>query len=192
MKNRKVIVTAFLLVAALILGVGFAQLNDALTITGDATVSGVHAQNTYDEDVHFEKVALDAASLNWQDQIDDPDNTSVSAWINAGAGIDLKDTAGFAVNTLAEKDDVAIIWFKIVNEGTNTATVSVTSSVGAQTDATLFGINAELLDTNKDATNQLAGGAEVWVKVTVTLLKDPPSGDSKGNFTIAISAVSGS
>lgn len=191
MKNRKIMVTAFLLVAVMILGIGYAQLNDALTITGDATISGSSAQNTYDEDIHFEAVAVDADTLNWQDSIEDANNNSVSAWINAGSGVDVKDTAGFAIYTLAEKDDAEVIWFKVVNEGTNTATVSVTATTGAQTDATLFDIDVELLDDSKEATTTLAAGGEIWVKVTVSLLKDPPSGESKGNFTVSISAVSG-
>ena len=39
MKNRKVIVTAFLLVAIMILGVGYAAVNNVLDITGTGTVN---------------------------------------------------------------------------------------------------------------------------------------------------------
>jgi len=38
MKNRKTVVVAFLLVAMLLIGVGFAQLTDQLLITGSAGV----------------------------------------------------------------------------------------------------------------------------------------------------------
>ncbi len=187
MKNRKVIVTAFLLVAVMLLGVGFAQLNDSLAILGDSTVSGANAQNTYDQQVHFDKVALDADVLNWQDKIEDP--AAISAWINEGTGADIRDSAGFAISTLKAKGDTAVIWFKVHNEGTNVATVSAVARTGENTDATLFGIEVELCDQNKQITTELPAGGELWVKVTVSLLKDPPSGDSKGNFTVNISAL---
>ena len=53
MKNRKTIVVAFLLVAAMLLGVGYAALTDTLTIIGNAHIDVDTANKTFDEKVYF-------------------------------------------------------------------------------------------------------------------------------------------
>jgi hypothetical protein len=53
MKNRKFVVVAFLLVAVLLLGVGYAALSDTLDITGSADVNQSAAEEAFNEDVYF-------------------------------------------------------------------------------------------------------------------------------------------
>ena len=57
MKNRKTVVVAFLLVAAMLLGVGYAALTDTLNIQGDFEVSQNNAENAFDDDVYFSAVS---------------------------------------------------------------------------------------------------------------------------------------
>ena len=53
MKNRKSIVVAFLLVAVMLLGVGYAALTDILDITGSADINQSAAEEAFNEDVYF-------------------------------------------------------------------------------------------------------------------------------------------
>ena len=57
MKNRKFAVVAFLLVAVLVLGVGYAALTTNLNIDGGATVSVEGAQSSYADDIKFTAVS---------------------------------------------------------------------------------------------------------------------------------------
>ena len=57
MKNRKTVVTAFVLVAVMLMAVGFAALSDDLSISGDVNLTHGAAQDEVAKDVYFEKVA---------------------------------------------------------------------------------------------------------------------------------------
>jgi len=194
MKNRKRIVVAFLLVAVMVIGVGYAALMDELTISGDATISALQVQNTFDENIHF--VAVSADGTDWKEEADgylaaDADLTAngFRAWVNPGAGADVNDTAQFSIasDNLDSNGDAMVIYFKVHNEGTIDATdlkTTVTYSTG--TDQTLFNVVVDLVDDAGDPKTTLPGGDELIAKVTVTLLKDPPAEGAKGNFTIKI------
>ena len=51
MRNRKTVVAAFLLVAVMMLGVGYAALTDILDITGSADVNQSAAEEAFNEDI---------------------------------------------------------------------------------------------------------------------------------------------
>ena len=53
MKNRRTVVVAFLLVAVMLLGIGYAALTDTLTIIGNAHVDLDTANKTFDERIYF-------------------------------------------------------------------------------------------------------------------------------------------
>ena len=53
MKNRKRVIVAFVMVAALCLGIGYAALNDSLYATGNLAVNKGDAQNEFKNDVFF-------------------------------------------------------------------------------------------------------------------------------------------
>ena len=53
MKNRKIVVVAFLVAAVMLLGVGYAALTDTLTIIGNAHIDVDTANKTFDEKVYF-------------------------------------------------------------------------------------------------------------------------------------------
>ena len=56
MKSRKRVIVAFLLVAVMLLGVGYATLTDTLTIDGTAGVDLNDSKEEYDDDIYFSKV----------------------------------------------------------------------------------------------------------------------------------------
>ena len=58
MKNRKVVVIAFLVVAAMLMGIGYAALTDTLTITGDLKADTSVSQPEFDADVYFSSTSI--------------------------------------------------------------------------------------------------------------------------------------
>ena len=100
MKNRKTVVVAFLLVAVLLLGVGYAALSDTLTLIGNATIDMKQAEVNFDAKVYFSNAEV-VSSPN------------VEADSVGGIG---SDDATFTAHSLSTKGDVAVFKFTIANE----------------------------------------------------------------------------
>lgn len=170
MRNRKTVVVAFLLVAVMLLGVGYAALTDILDITGSADINQSAAEQAFNEDIYFK-----AAHAN-----DDGNTASVNT--------DNKDKASFTVNSLKGKDDSASFTFTITNDGDLAAEVTPTlSATAGNTNPEYFSISSDWAGQSKT----LDAGAELTYEVTVTLLKTPTQ-TIGGSFLIELTAVSGS
>ncbi len=164
MKNRKTVVVAFLLVAAMLLGVGYAALTDVLDITGSADVNRSAAEEAYNEDIHFTAAVANEAG-----------NT---ASVNA----DNNDKASFTANTLKGKGDKATFTFTITNAGDLSA--KVTPSISSNTNETYFKITSDWAGATKD----LNAGGDLNYTVTVELLETPTDTIS-GSFIIELTAT---
>lgn len=166
MKNRKTLVVSFLLVVALLLGVGYASLSDLLDITGTAGVDQSAAEASFNEDIYFS-----AAVAN------DSGNT---ASVNA----DNNDKASFTCSTLKGKGDTATFTFTIVNKGDLDA--EVTPSIATNTKSDYFKISSDWQGQPKVIA---AGTMETTYTVTVELL-NTPTDTIGGSFLIELNAVS--
>ena len=100
MKNRKIVVVAFMLIAAMLMGVGYAALTDTLTLIGNATIDMNQAGNNFDAKVYFSAAEI----------ISSP-NESVDTVGGVGT-----DDATFAAHSLATMGDVAVFKFTITNQ----------------------------------------------------------------------------
>ena len=166
MKNRKRVVVAFLLVAVMLMSVGYAALTDVLDITGSADVNKSAAEDAYNADIYFT-----AAVAN---------QTGNTASVNT----DNNDKASFTANTLQGKDDTATFTFTITNEGDLDATV--TPSISSNTNDAYFTINSDWAGQAKT----LSAGSTLEYTVTVTL-KETPTDTISGSFIIELTAVAG-
>ena len=167
MKNRKGLI-AFLVLAVMLLGVGYAALTDTLDITGSADVNQSAAEEAFNEDIYFS-----AAVAN------EEGNT---ASINA----DNNDKASFTAKTLKGKGDTVTFTFTIKNDGDVAATVT------PKLNATLGNTNPEYFSLTSDwdgATKTLAAGGELTYTLTVELLKTPTE-TIAGSFLVELTAVS--
>ena len=108
MKNRRIVIIAFVLVAALALGVGYANLSDTLTIAGQANVKTDAASAEFAADVYFKTAEATTSG----------DTASI---------LTDKNRASFTVNSLSLKGQTATFTFVIANESNHDATVKVTS-----------------------------------------------------------------
>lgn len=125
MKNRKFVVVAFLVVAAMLLGIGYAALTDTLTIIGNANVDIAGANSVFDERIYFSGAVVTK-------------------------GVDGKDTAAFTsddatynVHGLATIADEAIFTFTITNDSNLDASIIINATK-------LSGVENPS-NTNKDA-----------------------------------------
>lgn len=168
MKNRKTVVVAFLLVAVMLLGVGYAALTDVLDITGSADVNQSAAEEAFNQDIYFS-----AAVAN---------ETGNTASVNA----DNNDKASFTANTLKGAGDKVTFTFTIKNDGDVAATVTPTLNASTgNTKPEYFKISS---DWNGQA-KELAAGGTLNYTVTVELIKTPTETIS-GSFLIELTAVS--
>ena len=165
MKNRKTVVVAFLLVAVMLLGIGYAALTDVLDITGSADINQSAAEEAFNEDIYFS-----AAVAN---------ETGNTASINA----DNDDKASFTANTLKGKGDQATFTYTIKNDGDLDA--SITPSISSNTNPAYFAISS---DWDGD-TKTLAAGGTITYTVTIELIETPTETIS-GSCIIELTAVS--
>ena len=168
MKNRRNVVIAFMIVAVMLLGIGYAALSDTLDITGSADVNQSAAEEAFNEDIYFS-----AAVANEQGN---------TASINA----DNNDKASFTAATLKGKGDKVTFTFTITNDG------DVAADVTPKLNATLGNTNPEYFSITSDwggAAKTLDAHSEVTYTVTVELLKTPTETIS-GSFLIELVAVS--
>lgn len=191
MKNRKVIVTAFLLVAVMILGVGYAAVYDDLNFSGDALLSTDQVQHEFDADVKI--VAVSEDNSDWhaynatEAEINLADDLEVDIM---GSGDNEQDIVDFQIYNLTDKDDYQVIWFKVENASAHAASLAkseITES-GSLVGADYFTAVYEIYETDgTTVTDTLPANGTVLVKLTVTL-KDTPADTYKANFSFSINA----
>lgn len=167
MKNRKTVVVAFLLVAAMMLGVGYATLTDTLVINGTADISVEDAQSAFNDDIYFsDAVANDLGNI-------------------AEIGTDV-DMASFTASNLKGAGDKATFTFTIKNAGDLDA--DITPSLASNDHEANFNIYSDWRDGNNAIiTKTLEAGETITYTVTV-VLKNTPTAALTGSFHINLEA----
>lgn len=183
MKNRRFALTAFLIVAVLVMGIGFAALVDTLNITGDVTFNPAGA-------VIGEKAGAIKFSSAADDTVATPAAGEVGpVTVNASVLSDESASVQVIINGITDRTEayVATAKFTVLYETTNTTLdpVYLYPAFTTEVDAA-NGFTVELLDSTgvafADGT-QLAPGAEIEITVKVTF--DPTVNDAVINGTSA-------
>lgn len=158
MKNRKIIITAFILVAIMVLGVGYAAVTDTLDIQGTADINEQGATDTFNTDVYFAGVLKDGSvSASVVDDV---------AGYTANINMNDNDMAHFTVSGLKSQGDSVTITYVVQNDSTNAVQISKKNS---STTEAIFQITTEL----DSAAKTIDAGSTTTVWVTITLLADP-------------------
>lgn len=151
MKNRRNVIIAFLLCAAILVGVGYAELTDTLRIDGTAAVKHENANNVFDGCVMF-----DTTITNGVNQLDT---------IQYGADAD---TATVTVNSLTVEGSKAVFEMKIINNYQEpiyvTPTIDATSSLY---DPTLIGLSSNWLSQ----CHEIEAGKSISYTLTVECMR---------------------
>jgi hypothetical protein len=188
MKNRKVIVTAFLLVAVMLLGVGYAAVSDTLNFGGDATISGDQAQHEFDVDVRITAVSENMA--DWEPYSDagaEIERANDFVVDIMGSGDNEQDVVDFQIFCLSNAGQYKEFWFKVENDSTHDATLKG-SDITENGTHDYFTADYEIYTADGSTTTEiLPAGGEVLVKVVITV-KATPTELYQGNFSFVITA----
>ena len=168
MRNRKNVIVAFVLVAVMLMAVGYAALTDILDITGSADVNQSAAEEAFNEDIYFVSAVAN-----------EPGNT---ASVNA----DNNDKASFSANTLKGKGDKVTFTFEITNDGDVDAVV--TPKISSNTNSEYFLITSDWMVEGVSTPKNLAAGSQLSYTVTVEL-RETPTVTIGGSFVIELTAV---
>ena len=166
MKKRRSTIIAFLLVAALCLGIGYAALTDVLDIQGTAEVNQSAAEDSFNQDIYFSAV-------------------SSGEGYTASINTDNPDKATFTVTGLKDKDQTIEITYTIKNEGDLDAVV--TPKLLQNSNDTYFKITS---DWESQPKTVAANSENTTITVYVTLLALPTETQA-GSFNIELTAVAG-
>ena len=155
MKNRKTVVVAFLLVAAMLLGIGYAELSDTLSLDTRVTVDMKQANLNFDE-----KIVWSAASVT------DATNKEASAANDTVGGVGTDDL-NFNIHSLATKGDTVTLRGTIKNSSNVSVQVTVNSEEKGD-NAELFTYEISYSRDNKEIPSN-----ETMEVIIVVTVKDP-------------------
>lgn len=186
MRNRKNVIVAFVLVAVMLMAVGFAALTDNLIIAGEANANTSSAQSKWEEDIYFSSAKV----LDGRDGTEDLTTGTSGTLDEASVGTSNNDHANYKVKSLAVKGEKAVFEFTIQNDHEDyDAKVTIDTGYPTSTNEDYFTVTYEY-DGQPNADNFVvpAGGSKV-VRVTVTLDRDPDTNLS-AQFTLNLTATS--
>ena len=179
MRNRKTVIVAFLVVADMLMAVGFASLTDNLIIAGEANANTTAAQKQWEEDICFTKAEVKASGTS-------------GVADSASVGTSNNDHANYEVNSLARAGETAVFEFTITNKGNTGYNAKVTVDSGYPTisgDSDYYEVTYEY-DGQPNADNfVIPAGQSRIVKVTVRLKADPDQ-NLNAQFTLNLTATS--
>ena len=182
MKNRRIVIVAFMLIAVLVMGIGYSALTDNLFIKGEASLITTSAQSNFDEDVYFSAATVvEKTGSNYV-----AGTTEDSAVI----GSTDNDSATFYVKTLGNKDEYVTFKFTITNNSAEFDASIALDTGYPQTTNSAFTITYST-DADSVVTDNItcAAGGTVDVYVTVTL-NNTPSENTTSAFNVNLTATS--
>ncbi len=176
MKNKKKVVVAFLLVAVLLLGVGYAALTDTLTIIGNAHIDVDTANKTFDEKIYFSNAVA---------------TSSTGTGTKEDVASHSDDDATFTANKLATVGQVSVFTFTITNDSNVDALISVaaTKLSGAENPSNSNEDKFSVVYSYPDGMTIAKQGGTIDVVVTVTV-KEPVTAATSATFGIELTATS--
>lgn len=169
MKNRRLSIFVFLMIAMATLGIGYAALSDSFTIYGDL---GANVDNS--------NLVV----------VFDSDSTADGTYANIDGNIDGLTSAEITFSNMTTKGQVATANLVVENRSTNggaelTATLSDPVVTATGIDATVFKITAAW--ANNDLT--IAPTESNTIVITVELLKTPTASIDAKSFSVTFTAT---
>ena len=188
MKNRRIVISAFLCVALLVVAIGYASVSGVLTVKGLTHFNAAGATQSFMDDIGFEyatEIRQFGSNTSATDSAEVRDDNG-----NAIEDGELGHVASFRVNSLAFQDDEAIIVYTLTNRNPIDAKISI--SKAAEQPGNAFRISKvsinetqQLLEFGAEDAFTLAAGESVEVCVHV-VLDATPTENMDGSFTLYI------
>ena len=176
MKNRKLVITAFLLIAALAIGVGYAALTDTLTIIGNAHIDYDQANKTFDQRIYFSAAEV----------VEGTGGTGTTEDVVSYS----TDDATFTANSLAILNESVTFKYTIKSESNVDAKITIeTKKLSGDDNPTNSNTEKFRVDYVVGNEGNLAAGGTLEVTVTVTVI-DPVTSATSATFGIELTATS--
>ena len=166
MKNRKTILVAFVLVACLLVGVGYAALSTTLRIDGTAAISAEAVDFT--QDVVFQSASSDNEAFG-------------TAAVNGD-----QQSATFTVTGMTRKDDAVHLTYTILNNSAHNVNLSVSVAPTTTAQNSKFTVTQSMAAGN----HLVTAGSTIDVVVTVKLNEDAVAAVDPVSYVIEYTAVS--
>lgn len=196
MKNRRIVIVSFLLVAVLVMGVAYAALTDNLFIKGEANLKTDVAQTEFNTDVYFVEQSGDGTLKTRLVQTTGTSAVPEGETEGVQIGQTDPDSATFHIFSLGKANDYAVFSFVIANDSEEyDAVISLDATYPTTTNSTLFSIeysvdNVSWVDAEDTApTTTCEAGGYTVVYVKVTLLGTPDTNTSVA-FNVNLTATS--
>lgn len=181
MKQRRTVIISFLLVAVMLLGVGYAAVADPLEITGALNVSKTAVEKELEDDVYFVE---DSASV-----VSNESGLTASCSLQSVAKPDI---AYMTVNAFDEIGQTVTFQYQVKNASTTKAVLAkLTIAAGDAADYITFDVKWGATDdaltagvTNDTCT--IAADGTIYVQVTATLKGIGNDAASFTNFKISL------
>ena len=175
MNKRRSIIAAFLVVAILAIGVGYAAVSDTLSIGGMIAATQGGAQNQFDVDVYF----LEATVT--------PNNCTVTLSDDADRA-----TINMSTSTdLAHTGDSTYVVIPVYNGSVYDATLEIddrgVDDAGIEVVYALYADEAASIALSP---SEIAAGSTVYLKVTFTIDGDPTEADITTTLDMIMTATS--
>lgn len=188
MKKRRFGIVAFMCVAILCLGIGFAALTDDLFIDGTLNWSAEAAQKEFNQNVYFSAAAVDSSSTI-------TDTTKVTTAIAADKNSDANDkvTINVAADAFTVVGQKAVIVATIKNDSNLEAAIAVNTAEGSLTSLPEAGDAFAVTYVINDATIAAKTGETAstgTVTITIELKKIPDGAINNAAFAIELVATS--
>lgn len=193
MKNRNIIIAAFLCLSMLVVGVGYATLTGHLTMEGSASYNKDAAEDGFIENIVFENAKVDKSGSAKSDSVQDEASANGN-------------TATFTVRTLAAQNETAVFTYTLTNNNTVDANITINAThedgfanptdfksenyykvTSVKVDSVAYVTDQE---ANETATYTLNSGESVTVTVEVELVRTPAVEVTPENFYLHLTATS--
>lgn len=173
MKNRRLVIGAFLMVAVLSLGVGFAALSDTLSVGGTVAYNPEAATAEFNADVYFASPAVDTSASTCEK----PGSIQVAVE-NDGADENDKLTITVEEDAFTSAGQVAVITVTVQNDSTDKVSVSL------DTEATNTTNIQDVFTIEVTGANAIEADGEGVVTITITLNKTVQVEDAAISLTL--------
>ncbi len=179
MKNKRNVIVAFLLVAALCLGIGYAAITDDLYVAGTLNAQSNDFTDDVNDDIYFTTAAISTTSTA------DSTNNKATAVIGADKNEHANDQLTITVSDSAftAQDQTLVVTVKVHNANT-----AQTASVAFGTPAVSSDCFSVTVTTDNNSTTVPAGG-DLDCTITITLVKIPTVDIDDATITIGCTAT---
>ena len=186
MKNRRIILISFLLVTTLCVGIGYAAIQDTLTINGTASAD---AQQAIDGDVFFDKE--NATVVSSGSGVAEAESGQEAQSLDSVEISEDGNTATLTANSLRSQGETVVFSLMIKNDSPDLS-VKVTPKTANNSNEEYFTVKYDWESSTPSdfAETTIANNGSKTLTVTITLAKTPTAdaGES-ATFSVEIDAV---